>query len=306
MPPETPGPRPPRAPLPAQTRRGTRQRHDALLGLLRAGVTHVDELATALAVSPSTVRRDLGRLTEDRKVARTYGGAVVPEAFQERPVAESARVRQAAKAAIAAAALPLVPSTGAVFVDAGTTCAALARCLADEAGAWSRSGTGAGTGVAAGADGAVGVDGAAGEGAATRALVVTRGLETAALLADAPGIDVVMLGGAVRPLSHGLVGPLTELALDRLSFSVAFLGADAVDPIRGVGEPTLEETAVKERAAARSSRVVVLADSTKLDVHDAPAWARPGPNWTLVTDAEAPQGLAATCAEAGVSLVLAE
>ncbi|MDJ1134640.1 DeoR/GlpR family DNA-binding transcription regulator [Streptomyces iconiensis] len=277
--PGTPGTQAPRnaqIPQTPQTRRGTRQRHDALLGLLREGVTHVDELSEALGVSPSTVRRDLGRLTEDRKVARTYGGAVVPEAFQERPVAESARVRQAAKAAVAAAALPLVPATGAVFIDAGTTCAAFARRLADEA---------------------------TGE---TRALVVTRGLETAALLADAPGIDVLMLGGSVRPLSHGLVGPLTELALDRLSFAVAFLGADAVDPARGVGEPTLEETAVKERVAARSSRVVVLADSTKLAVEDAPAWAWPGDAWTLVTDTDAPSGLAAGCAANGVSLLLAE
>ncbi|GAA2073344.1 DeoR/GlpR family DNA-binding transcription regulator [Streptomyces albiaxialis] len=255
-----------------QARRSTRARHDALLRLLREGTTHVDELAAAVGVSPSTVRRDLGRLTEDRKVARTYGGAVVPEAFQERPVAESALVRPAAKAAIAAAAEPLVPRSGAVFIDAGTTCAALARRLAE-----------------GGHEG----------------LVVTRGLETAALLADAPGIDVVMLGGSVRPLSHGLVGPLTELALDRLSFAVAFLGADAVDPARGVGEPTLEETAVKERIAARAGRVVVLADATKLVpvAPAAPAWAWPGGTWTLVTDAQAPPTLPTHCAQSHITLI---
>lgn len=257
---------------PRAARRGTRERHDALLRLLREGTTQVEELAAALAVSPSTVRRDLGRLTEARKVARTYGGAVVPEVFHERPVGESALVRQQAKAAIADAALALLPSPGgAVFVDAGTTCAALARRLLD-----------AGGGV-----------------------VVTRGLETAQVLAGAPDIDVVMLGGSVRPLSHGLVGPLTDLALQRLSFSVAFLGADAVDPERGVGEPTLEETAVKERVATRAHRVVVLADATKLAEVDAPAWARLPAGWTLVTDAEAPADLERRCGAAGVVLVRA-
>ncbi|MFW6693352.1 DeoR/GlpR family DNA-binding transcription regulator [Streptomyces sp. MAR4 CNX-425] len=255
-------------------RRGTRERHEALLRLLREGTTQVEELAAALAVSPSTVRRDLGRLTEGGRVTRTYGGAVVPEAFAERPVGESALVRLHAKAAIAESALALVPESGAVFVDAGTTCAALARQLLD-------------TDVPAGG------------------VVVTRGLETAQLLAGAPDVDVVMLGGSVRPLSHGLVGPLTDLALERLSFSVAFLGADAVDPGRGVGEPTLEETAVKERVAARAHRVVVLADATKLAVADAPAWARLPAGWTLVTDAEAPDGLDARCAAAGVTLVRA-
>lgn len=255
-----------------QSRRGTRERHEQLLGLLRDGLTQVEDLAEALAVSPSTVRRDLGRLTSDRKVARTYGGAVVPEAFHERPVGESALVRQQAKAAIAAAARTLVPEEGVVFVDAGTTCAALARLL----------------------------------GAAPPAgPVVTRGLETAGVLADIEGLDVIMLGGTVRRLSHGLVGPLTDLALDRFSFAAAFLGADAVDPVRGVGEPTLEETVVKERVAARAGRVVVLADATKLAVPDAPAWAALPAGWTLVTDADASPDLDTRCVAAGVNLVRA-
>ncbi|AXK34050.1 DeoR/GlpR transcriptional regulator [Streptomyces armeniacus] len=256
-----------------EARRGTRARHEALLALLRAGTTNVPELAAGLGVSPSTVRRDLGRLTRDRKVARTYGGAVVPEAFHERPVAESALVRRQAKEAIAAAAHALVPENGAVFVDAGTSCAALARRLAAAV-------------------------------PAARGLVVTRGLETAAALAEAPELDVVLLGGSVRRLSHGLVGPLTELALDRLSFAVAFLGADAVDPARGIGEPTLEETAVKERVAARSHRVAVLADATKLSV-PAPAWARLPPGWTLITDADAPRWVDARCEEESVPLIRA-
>lgn len=256
-------------------RRGTRERHEALLALLRDGTTHVEELAGALSVSPSTVRRDLARLTSDRKVARTYGGAVVPEAFHERPVAESARLRRQAKEDIAAAALSLVPRNGAVFVDAGSTCTVLARRLA---------------GLAA----------PEGEG-----LVATRGLETAAALAESAALDVVMLGGSLRRLSHGLVGPLADLALDRLSFAVAFLGADSVDPRRGVGEPTLEETVVKERVAARAQRVVVLADATKLEEPAAPAWTSLPPGWTLVTDGDAPPDLERRCAEAGVTLLRA-
>ncbi|TDC60305.1 DeoR family transcriptional regulator, partial [Streptomyces hainanensis] len=125
-------------------RRGTRERHEALLALLRGGTTRVEELAAALSVSPSTVRRDLGRLTADHKVARTYGGAVVPEAFTERPVAESALLNRRAKAAIAEAAGELVPATGAVFVDAGTTCAALAGIIA--AGAASAASAAGGVG----------------------------------------------------------------------------------------------------------------------------------------------------------------
>ncbi|MPY82481.1 MAG: DeoR family transcriptional regulator [Actinophytocola sp.] len=260
---------------PHATRRGTRERHEALLGLLRDGMTHVDDLADALAVSPSTVRRDLGHLSEGRKVARTYGGAVVPEAFHERPIAESAKAQRKAKEAIATAARRFAPATGTIFIDAGTTCGALARLLAREA-------------------------------TEPGLTVVTRGLETALALADSDDIDVVLLGGRVRSLSHGLVGPLTDLAIERLSFAAAFLGGDAVDPGRGVGEPTLEEIAVKERVAARAHQVAVLADATKLAVVDAPAWTSFTGEWTLVTDADAPSDLPDRCAAAGVDLTVAE
>ncbi|WP_216843629.1 DeoR/GlpR family DNA-binding transcription regulator [Phytoactinopolyspora alkaliphila] len=257
------------------TRRGTRERHKALLDLLRQGTTHVDELASALGVSASTVRRDLGRLNADRIVARTYGGAVIPEAFHERPIEESARTRLQAKGAIAVAARPLVSPGATVFIDAGTTCAALARLIAEH------------------------------DWAGDPPVVVTRGLETATILASSDQVDVVILGGRIRRLSHGVVGPLTDLALDRLSFSVAFLGADAVDPARGIGEPTLEETAVKERIAAHSQRVAVLADSSKLAVSDAPAWTTLPPAWTLVTDSDAPAELERSAGDSGVTVLVA-
>lgn len=233
----------------ATVRRATRERHDAMIALVRDGVEDVEGLADRLGVSSSTVRRDLSQLQRQGRIARTYGGALVPEVFHERPFTESERLHREAKSAIAAVAVELVPPQGTLFLDAGTTCLALARLLADR-------------------------------GPLT---VVTRGLEAAVLLARAPGIDVVMTGGRVQPLSHGLVGPLASLALDRLRFDVAFLGADAIDPARGLGEPTLEETWVKEEAAARADQVVVLADSSKLEEH-APVWVAAQASWIVVTD----------------------
>ncbi|GAA1477185.1 DeoR/GlpR family DNA-binding transcription regulator [Nocardioides aestuarii] len=240
-------------------RSATRARHAALLRLIREGVTSVDDLVSETGVSASTVRRDLARLREEGAVARTYGGALATEPFHERSVGDSARVRVEAKQAIARLARPLVPAGGRVFLDAGTTCGALARLVA--------------------ADESLGP-----------LTVVTRGLETALALADAEHVELELVGGRLRRMSHGLVGPLATLALERMSFDVAFLGADAVDLLRGVGEPTVEETALKEQVAGVARRTVVLADVTKLDAA-APAWTRmPGP-WTLVTDAT---GLAAS------------
>lgn len=251
-------------------RRGTRERHDALLGLLRGGTTQVEDLAAAVGVSASTVRRDLRRLDRQGEVARTYGGALVPGAFHERGVDERAGLRSEAKAAIAVRALLLVPEGATVFLDAGSTCGALARLLVDRVGL----------------------------------TVVTRGLEVALELTGRGEVEVVMLGGRVRRMSHGLVGPLTDLAMDRLVVDVAFLGADAVHPRDGVGEPTLEEATVKERVAQRARRVVVLADASKLAGEPVPAWARLPGGWTLVTDAAAPATVRRAFERAGVEVLL--
>lgn len=254
-------------------RAGTRARHAALLGLLREGVTSVEDLAARTGVSASTVRRDLERLRVTGEVARTYGGAIVTPAFHERSVGDSAHHRTEAKRAIAHVARPLVPDGGRIFLDAGTTCGALARLLAADEGA-------------------------------RPVTVVTRGLETAAVLADAEHVELHLLGGRLRRLSHGLVGALATLALERMAFDAAFLGADAVDPARGVGEPTVEETVLKEQVADVAQRTVVLADATKLGAA-APSWTRmPGP-WTLVTD-ESGEELRDACREAGVELLVGQ
>ncbi|RBY94646.1 DeoR/GlpR transcriptional regulator [Blastococcus sp. TBT05-19] len=231
-------------------RRSTEERHEALLTLLRGGADGVETLADQVGVSASTVRRDLARLQREGRIARTYGGALVREVFHERSFGESAQLFAGAKAAIAAEAAELVPAEASVFVDAGTTCLALARVLAER-------------------------------GPLT---VTTRGLEAALLLARVPGLRVIMVGGQVQPLSHGVAGALSEVALGRLAFDVAFLGADTLDPERGLGEPTVEETYVKELVAGRSSRVVVLADASKFAPDNAPAWTRLGGEWSVLTD----------------------
>lgn len=254
------------------SRRATRERRDELVALLQAGTHGVDALAERLGVSASTVRRDLGHLQQQGRIARTYGGALVREAFHERSFGESQRINQEAKAAIAARAVELIPPGASVFLDAGTTCLALARLVAQRG----------------------------------PMNVTTRGLEAALLLARAPEVEVVIIGGHVQPLSHGLVGPLASLALQRLGFDVAFLGSDAVHPSRGLGEPTVEETFVKEEVAARADQVVLLADSSKLDSTNAPAWFSPAPPWTMVTDAGISPDRLAACQAKGIEVLVAD
>lgn len=239
-----------------ELRRRTRQRHDRLLALVRAGKSGVHELSRELGISPSTVRRDLARLNDTGAITRTYGGAAA-SAFKERELSERLHVESEAKAAIGLAAASLVPDHGTIFVDAGSTCAQLARHLSGRTGL----------------------------------TVLTRGLEIAVQLASDPELEVVAIGGRVARKSHGLIGPLSDQGLNRYMADVAFLGVDALDPYDGVGEPTLAEAHVKETAARRARRVVVLADATKLHRGAVPAWASLPEGWTLITNAADPETL---------------
>src|SRR5690606_35391202 len=142
--------------------------------LLRSGVTRVEDLAVALDVSESTVRRCLASLEEEGRIDRTYGGARPSGPYREARLGERMGIAVAAKARIGAQAADWVEDGATVFVDAGSTCAQLAERLRDRRGL----------------------------------TVITRGLEIGVMLADSP-VKVVVVGGEVSPSSHGLTGALT-------------------------------------------------------------------------------------------------
>ena len=82
------------------------RRRQEILRAVRAGSTHVGELAQTFGVSEMTVRRDLSELAGAGMVERVRGGAV--RAGGEPPFEESAVERLAAKDRIGAAAAALV------------------------------------------------------------------------------------------------------------------------------------------------------------------------------------------------------
>jgi DeoR/GlpR family transcriptional regulator of sugar metabolism len=228
------------------------ERRTRIVGLLsdRGGVS-VDELAGRLGVTTSTIRRDLAKLTGDGVVTRTYGGAVVTATDSpESPLRRRAHEARAQKDAIGRWAAGQVADGETVLLDAGTTVARLARHLRDRAGL----------------------------------TVITNGLTSIVELADADDVEVVVLGGSLRHISHGLVGPITDLTLQRLSAHRVFLGADGLTADRGLCEASPVQTRTKEIMAARGGDLYVLADSTKIGAAPFTAWAPLNRPWTLVTD----------------------
>lgn len=231
------------------------QRRQHILARLQAGNADVEALCKELGVSASTIRRDLARLEAAGRLLRTYGGAAATEQSFHMRAKENKREKQA----IARLAARLVQAGETLLLDAGTTTGALAAELATREGLH----------------------------------VITNGLSVMTALAGAPGVELTVLGGHMRPLSLGTVGPAAEQALRRLTVDRVFLGCDGIVAGRGICEATAAQAALKELMIAQAREVYVLADADKLGHAAATSWTPLPAHWTLITDARA---TAAQCA----------
>jgi len=210
----------------------TLDRHDRLLSQLQAnGRASVSELAEGLGVTSATIRRDLHTLAGEGRLLRTYGGAALAD---RRPVRDARTIES--KRAIAAAAARLVVDGSTIAIGSGTTTLELARCLVDR-----------------------------------RVTVITNALDVANVLVDRAGVELILLGGAVRPRMHSMLGHLAELASTELRAETLFMGIGAISAPHGLMNDSIPEIQT-DRAIRRMARsVVVLADATKFDAV-APAW----------------------------------
>ncbi|MGJ7906479.1 DeoR/GlpR family DNA-binding transcription regulator [Actinopolyspora sp. H202] len=237
--------------------RESRDRRAAIVRMATtSGLASVDELSNTFGVTASTIRRDLAQLESAGQLARTYGGAMPVGPGQEPSLCQRSGESFEAKHAIAGWAAGRIRPGETVLLDSGSTTGALARHLRG----------------------------------AHDITVVTTGLTVLQELADSQ-LHVECLGGTLRHVSQGFVGPLTEAALERMTFDRVFLGADGVTPDRGICEMDLQQTRLKELMAHRAEHVYVLVHAAKLDRRPFHSWARLPRRTTLVTDTEAEPSL---------------
>jgi DeoR/GlpR family transcriptional regulator of sugar metabolism len=234
-----------------------------------SGLASVEDLSVLFGVTASTIRRDLGQLTTEGLLARTYGGAIALDAHPEPSIRQRTLEGFDAKRTIAKWAAAQVLPGETILLDAGTTVGAMGEFLRET----------------------------------ERLTVITAGLTALEALADADQVRVECLGGTLRHLSLGFVGPLTESALARVSFDRAFLGADAVTADRGICEAELEQTRLKELMMERGAAVYVLAHAAKLGRRPFHAWAPLPADVTLVTDSAATEAQLRPFADRGIAVV---
>ncbi len=256
------------------------ERLNALLELLtESGHVDVETLSRDLLVSNATIRRDLDQLAHQQLLTRTRGGAVVSNVSYDLPLRYKTARHASEKQRIGNAASALVPLGAVVGINGGTTATEVARALATRSDMGSSPETPVVT-------------------------VVTNALNIANELAVRRQVKIVVTGGAARPQSYELIGPLAGRVLEDISLDIVILGVDAIDPAGGAMAHHEGEAAISSMLVARAERVVVVTDASKLGHR---AFARICPTsdiTTIVTDTSADASMVERFRELGVEVLL--
>lgn len=212
----------------------TQERHNKILELLtKQDTVTVGELSQGLETSESTIRRDLVTLDKMGKVKKVHGGAAaihrVSTVFEEDVTTKSA-LNVTEKEAIGRVAAGLVTNDDFVFIDAGTTTAAMIDFIYDN----------------------------------VRATFVTNGIVHAKKLIQ-KGLKAYIIGGQIKLTTEAVVGTEAINNLRKYNFTKTFIGTNGISVKGGYSTPDVEKAAVKSEVLKRGRSNFILGDHTKFD-----------------------------------------
>jgi DeoR family transcriptional regulator, aga operon transcriptional repressor len=224
---------------PAPLAGGAERREEVILReLARVGSVSVEDLAERFAVSPITVRRDLGGLEQRGLLRRTHGGAVSVQPLLYEPFRHDSSFNEQVerhaeeKRRIALAAADLIRDGEVVAVTPGTTTTQVTRSLHGRRGL----------------------------------TVITNTVNVAMELSVRPELNVFVTGGFLRGGWFSLVGPTATHALDQFYSDKVFIGVDGIHADRGLTAHHPEEAATNRVMIQKARQRIVVADRSKLGV----------------------------------------
>jgi DeoR family fructose operon transcriptional repressor len=205
------------------------QRRREIEDYLRAHqIARSSDLCELLDASEATIRRDLEALEEDGILERTHGGAVLTQRLPTEPAyASSALAHPDEKRWIGREAAARVNDGDTVFLNSGTTTAQIAAHLSQRSDL-------------------------------KNVTVITNSL-SATLEISGSGIEVLLLGGAFRPLANSTFGPFVTVQLRQVSADMAFIGVDGMTLKYGCTTPASPEAEIAQMMIERTRGLVLAA-----------------------------------------------
>lgn len=208
-------------------------RHQFILEKLKKeGKVNILDLVEEMGVSGVTIRKDLKLLEDKNLLFRTRGGGSINNPYAvDRPIYEKELINSEEKKRIAKAAIELIGQTDSIMIGSGTTVFEVARALHPS----------------------------------KHLTVITPALRVGLELSNRPNVEVLQLGGLVRPSSSSVAGSQAIKILEEISCSIVFLGVDGIDLDFGISISNLQEAALNQKMIETAQTLVIVADSTKFD-----------------------------------------
>ncbi len=241
------------------------------------GKVSVNDLADAFEVSASSIRLDLNELEARGIVTRVHGGAIASETLHDGLITQksSFQARMAAlqpeKDAIGRAAAALVPAGSALMIDGGSTTVYVARHL----------------------------------GTTRDLVIVTNAVTLLSDLLAIPDAQIHVTGGALDRRYGHLLGEVALDTIARFRTELAILGMDGVSVEGGLSVTDPAVAATKRRMMAAGTRLIVVADHTKLGRRSLYSLSPVNRMDTLVTDSGADPDLVEAIRACGPEVIVA-
>jgi len=206
------------------------RRQKILLILERDGKVMASELSQHFAVSEDTIRRDLSELATAGLVQRVHGGALPRPKDTGKDYFTRVSETDEVKTHLAQLAAAWVENGQIVMFDSGSTTLQIAHSLPAD----------------------------------ISITAITTSPMTAIILAEYPGIKVILAGGQLNLATMSVSGHETLRLLQGIKADVLFTGVCAIHPEVGISSLHFDEVPVKQALIDSASQVIAVTTADKL------------------------------------------
>lgn len=210
-----------------------RRQEEILKELNEKGYVNVADLCEIHNVSTVTIRKDLNFLENEKLLHRTHGGASIQPIYAfDRDVNDKEALQVEQKQLIAKEALKYINNNDYIILGSGSTIHYFSRIIAGF----------------------------------QKITVLTPSLRVSLELCKDTKIDTIQLGGDIRNSATSVVGPIAEATLSQFSCNKLFLGTDGLHLDFGLSTSNAMEAHLNQAMINVAEKVIVLADSTKMNI----------------------------------------
>lgn len=211
------------------------ERHEIILDKLeKDGIIQVSSLTNILKVTDMTIRRDLKELEDQNLLLRVHGGAKSLDKALPREFSNEEKIykNKEKKQYIAKIIASLINSDENIFLGAGTTIEYVSTYLSNK-----------------------------------NCNIYTNSLYLFEKLKNVRGLRVFLIGGEFREITGAFVGSLAVDVIEKLKFSMAFIGVNGICDSFAYTY-SVDEGVLQSKILDNSNKAYLIADSSKIGVED--------------------------------------